>query len=94
MHWIITHDHVSKSINGEHKIGMLVVDNKRVQNGPQYNYVIERLKYSFRLYDDDDVLYYEGQADDEDFGPLNWAMADVGCTRIDYRQPDGSWATL
>ncbi len=55
----------------------------------------------FRLYDDDDELYYEGRLvrDDEDdddvlFAPLDWAMDDSGCTRIDYLSESGDWETL
>ena len=49
----------------------------------------------FRLYDDDDELYYTGlilddSYDDDPFEPLDWAMNDSGCTRIDYLElPEG-----
>ncbi|MGV8970407.1 MAG: hypothetical protein ACOH1J_08155 [Microbacteriaceae bacterium] len=59
----------------------------------------------FRMYDDDDELYYRGRwiedPDDDDnwenpdFQPLDcYGTPNAGCTRIDYRQPDGTWSTL
>lgn len=38
------------------------------------------LPVRFKLYDDDGELYYEGRASEEDFAPLDWAMAYAGCT--------------
>lgn len=57
------------------------------------------LPYKFRLYDDDDNLYFEGSSDDRDseagFDPLDdYGMPDSGCTYIQYLQDDGSWETL
>lgn len=46
-----------------------------------------------KLYDDDNNLYYDGVTDaineDEDkaFAPLNWAMANAGCTYMKYKDP-------
>ncbi|TSP14045.1 hypothetical protein [Cupriavidus campinensis] len=58
----------------------------------------KQMPFAFRLYDDDGELYYEGLSSDRDsetaFQPLDWAMADSGCTRIDYKQDDGTWETL
>lgn len=49
----------------------------------------------FRLYDDDDILYYEGRATLPLFLPLDWAEGYAGCTRIDYYNPDtDQWETL
>ncbi|MPQ56262.1 hypothetical protein [Duganella sp. FT27W] len=56
----------------------------------------------FRLYDDDNNLYYEGlclDLDDQDgdnaFAPLDWASDDAGCTRMDYRKKGATeWKTL
>ena len=42
----------------------------------------------FKLYDDDDILYYSGYMHkdiEDEFSPLDWAMYDSGCTRIDVR---------
>ena len=58
---------------------------------------------AFRLYDDDGNLCYRGRyygtgPNDDGFEPLDWAMHDSGCTRIDYfeKQPNGTrrWCTL
>jgi hypothetical protein len=52
----------------------------------------------FKLYDDDDILYYSGyynmEVIDEEFDILDWAMADSGCTRIDLRNAQGQMETL
>jgi len=57
----------------------------------------------FRLYDDDDVLYYTGrhlmpthlQKGEDLFNPLDWAMGHAGCTRIDYLNTEtGEWETI
>jgi hypothetical protein len=57
----------------------------------------------FRLYDDDGELYYEGRiivgpvdeaGTELDFMPLDWAMSNAGCTRIDYRNAAGQWEML
>lgn len=56
------------------------------------------MPYRFRLYDDDGNLNFEGIASEcgteAAFEPLDWAMADVGSTRIDYLQPNGKWEAL
>ena len=54
---------------------------------------------AFRIYDDDGVLYYRGRyyrnpTTERAFAPLDWAEGEAGATRIDYRQPDGTWRTL
>lgn len=46
----------------------------------------------FRLKDDDGEIYYYGQMPDADingneevaFAPLNWGMADAGCTIMEW----------
>lgn len=57
-----------------------------------------KLPYEFRLFDDDGVLNYEGRSDDrestEAFEPLDWATDYAGCTWIEYKQEDGTWAQL
>jgi hypothetical protein len=54
----------------------------------------------WRMFDDDDILYYEGiligDAEDEEsgFSPLdNYGKPGAGCVRIDYYR-DGEWETL
>ena len=54
---------------------------------------------AFRIYDDDGNLYYRGRYYRDPnyaaaFNPLKWATWNAGATRIDYRQPDGTWETL
>jgi len=55
----------------------------------------------FRMYDDDDVLYFEGRGnclDHEDgtgFEPLDdFGTPDAGCTRIDWCTEGDTWETL
>lgn len=63
---------------------------------------IDKCDYEFRLYDDDGELYYEGVClnlddapEDGAFEPLDWAMNDAGCTRMDYRKKgETEWKTL
>ena len=52
----------------------------------------------FRMYDDDNILYFEGRQisdmDSTGFEPLDdFGMPGYGCTRIDYLE-DGSWNRL
>ena len=87
MRWIITKDHITDCDILPSCAG-------------KGNFVLATppLPYRFRLYDDDGELYYEGRSDDRNsdaaFAPLDWAMADSGCTRIDYLQDNGKWETL
>lgn len=61
-----------------------------------------RMNFEFRLYDDDNHLYYEGacldldqQDADHAFLPLDWAEGEAGCTRMDYRRKgESQWQTL
>ena len=50
---------------------------------------------AFRLYDEDNNLYYRGRyyGTGDGFAPLDWAMGEAGCTRIDLyeKRPDGTW---
>mgnify|MGYP003652402105 CR=1 FL=1 len=52
----------------------------------------------FKLYDDDDELYYSGyyneDAVEDEFEVLDWAMNDSGCTRMDIRGKSGKMETL
>lgn len=63
----------------------------------------EGYDHHFKLYDDDDILYYSGyfksSISEEDIEaelePLDWAEYDSGCTRIDYRNTTtGVYETL
>lgn len=50
--------------------------------------------YPFRLFDDDGILYFEGEASEKEFGPLDWASYDSGCTSIQYLNGPGVWEQL
>lgn len=59
-------------------------------NMPEYGTLIP-----FRMYDDDDELYYEGELHDDpdclnQMGALRWGETDAGCTRIEVLR-DGKW---
>jgi hypothetical protein len=93
MNWIITKDHLA---TGDQK-GRVGVGN--VSN--EHEVALPRVR--FRLLDDDDEVYYEGVMDKEGFddadesqafAPLDWAMADAGCTEMQYREGNGAWTTL
>jgi hypothetical protein len=58
----------------------------------------ENQTVEFRLFDDDDILYFTGYMtqklfDDDPFTPLDWAMDDSGCTSMKIKE-NGSWETL
>jgi hypothetical protein len=84
----------------KNKCFVIVADELESKRLP--NYIIANLKklgYNsyFTLYDDDGVLYYKGylhEACDDAFAPLDWAMADSGCTEICYRGASGKMETL
>ena len=51
----------------------------------------------FELFDDDRIMYYKGylhKDNEDDFGHLDWAMNDSGCTYIKYRNKDGKMEIL
>lgn len=52
--------------------------------------------YSFRLLDDDGVVYAYGKStDDSSFAPLDRYMYDYGCTEIQYKNKNtGLYETL
>ena len=79
--WSITVDHID---DGE-AVGM---GEGKLGKNP---HKLER----FKLFDDDDELYYEGVARDLETGfePLDWAEYNAGCTKIKYLE-DGKWVTL
>lgn len=72
----ITHDHLDENI---------------VNDLATVNHLIE-LGYTvpFKLYDDDDELYYSGRLHEDcedEFVALNWGMYDSGCTYCTIRNP-------
>ena len=73
--WAITKDYLEPTSNRN-------VSKEKIEE------IKQQCPHHFRLYDDDDILYYEGYSnDDNSFLPLEWAMYDSGCTRIDYLNP-------
>jgi hypothetical protein len=53
------------------------------------------LTKTFRMYDDDGNLYYEGRSMEEGFEPLDdFGMPNAGCTRIDYKNDKGEYETI
>lgn len=60
---------------------------------------LDLLVHEFKIYDDDGELYYEGRSSNQNdeiaFVPLDWAMANDGCTDIRYKDKDtGIWESL
>ena len=58
-----------------------------------------KMIHRFKIYDDDGELYYEGRATNQSyenaFEPLDWAMANAGCTEIKYQNNETKkWETL
>ena len=53
------------------------------------------LPFNFRMFDDDNCLYYEGWSSKENFWPLDdYGAPNAGCTSISYLGPDKKWAIL
>jgi len=58
-----------------------------------------QLPYTFRIYDDDGELYFEGKSDDNEsedaFSPLDeYAMPNYGATEIHYKNKTGRGFSL
>ncbi|MEJ7807553.1 MAG: hypothetical protein WKG03_16710 [Telluria sp.] len=111
MLWIITEDHLDLSAHGiPSSVGKMNAPKFRelLRSAPTEarEPMIEGFKQGmtdeFHLFDDDGELYFTGlclDLDDQDgdsaFGPLDWAMSDSGCTRMDYRKKGAEeWQTL
>lgn len=93
--WIITKDHLTADGEDLNRVGV-----------HSNNYNKERFAKAdtipIRLLDDDGEVYYEGRAsrkrildssEEYAFEPLDWAMADAGCTELQYFD-NGEWQTL
>ena len=65
----------------------------RALNVTSMDYDDRELHYSFRLYDDDGVLYFEGRSNSATFDPLDDYGIAFGCTEIRYLR-DGVWEQL
>ncbi len=69
----------------QNNLDELKADEKSVKKAKSRGYNL-----FFKLYDDDDILYYSGylhEDEEDEFAPLDWAMNEAGCTRIDVRNP-------
>lgn len=86
MKWVITHEYIGEP----QEVG--VSSASGAPDGPSV---------AFKMFDDDDTLYYRGQADakrwtsEEGFEPLDFGMMNAGCTSIQYLNPETKkWETL
>lgn len=106
MEWIVTKDLINTQDGDTQKVnvgrkdyGTLLLEKGSPQAFQDH---IAQLPYEFQLLDDDGILYYEGKCGDlaeaseqKAFEPLDWAMADVGCTEMLYRKlGEKEWAVL
>lgn len=90
--WIITEDHLweegdDKRLGTKPRTGKIFVTSgteeevRKLVSNP-------KTRQHFKTYDDDENINYEGFATpDTEFEPLDWAMADVGSTEIQYHDP-------
>ena len=83
--FVITHE-ISYNYDGDPCLSPIM--------GRNYSYMEKHVK-SFRLLDDDDIVYYKGFyfGDGDGFEPLLWSAYRAGCTKIQYyqKQSDGLW---
>tara|TARA_R110002095_G_scaffold194739_1_gene173147 strand:- start:247 stop:516 length:270 start_codon:yes stop_codon:yes gene_type:complete len=79
--WAITKDYIS---NGT-ELGLTGPHNKSRHTANELN---------FRMYDDNDELYYAGTiwGNYDGFEPLDdFGTPDAGCTSISYQNKEGEW---
>lgn len=80
--FIITKDHICDGDLDNAKFGNM----KALEEG--------KAVHKFRLFDDDNEMYYEGlSTNSSSFDPLDWAMEHDGCTDIKYLE-NGKWESL
>lgn len=99
--WIVNVDYIDNYHGGEYK---LREQKKKVSIiGPRGCELTEKelLKgHPFKMYDDDDQLYYTGflvgdKESEEGFDPLNdYGTPNAGCTKIFYKNEAGEWKEL
>jgi hypothetical protein len=94
--WQITKDHINNTGKNPEIDQLIDLPTYGIGEGekPKNNFNKNRSKleafnklpkWKFRLYDDDDNLYYSGESTCScSFAPLDWAMWDSGCTYIKY----------
>lgn len=93
--WMITEDRISQG-DQKTRIGTIGPRGTGLCAADFANQQTTR----FRLKDDDGQTYYEGvfvgdHTSEEAFGPLDdFGTPDAGCTRLEYRYPDGRWRPL
>ena len=103
--WMITKDHITRE--GSNAAGLVGPSGTTIEAIKALNAIsviaIEELPLNceaFRMYDDDNTLYYEGliigDRDTDGFEPLDdYGEPGAGCTRIDYwSQTDKRWEIL
>jgi len=87
--WIITKDHIAdKTLEPPCNCNAVGMQGPRDSTAKPDE--IKKGSY-FRMYDDDDILYYEGYIIGEFHGdePLNdFGMGNAGCVRIEYPNDD------
>jgi hypothetical protein len=100
--WIITKDHLAEPGAGPGSLAENAATVAGPRDAPEE--MLARLRAGdgepFRLYDDDEELYYDGlflgDSESEDgFGPLDdFGTPNAGATEIRYRRAGGKWETL
>lgn len=100
MYWVITRDLIGTgdrvglgfipSLSGE-KHGTHRLVNL---DSPEVKKWVGSLPVQFRLYDDDDILYYEGRASEADFDAQDWAERNDGVTYTMWRSGNADWELL
>ena len=89
MEWIITSDNIGHEVS--FKRGNIL--SIGLANINLLTNIEATLPETFQLKDDDGNIYFIGRSSEEAFEPLDWAMAEYGCTSIEYLV-DGKWEVL
>ncbi len=90
--WTITKDHINL---GETE-GRVYGNFREGETGPASAAIVKHSKSQyFAVYDDDEVLYYEGYFNGQDeFQPLDYYMSNDGCTDIKYYNKEKELVSL
>lgn len=101
--WIIVKDHVSASCRDDHECKLTAYDEVEIVGPRGCTLTKKELMngVAFRMYDDDDNIYFSGflvgdENSEDGFMPLDdYGTPDAGCTYIKYRnKKTGKWETL
>ena len=86
--------YIEKDFTGDDDVGQFNC-NFKDQDKNTLTMVKKVCKHKFRMYDDDDELYYQGYSNDSSsFAPLDdFGMPNAGCTDIRYWE-NGKWEAL